>query len=275
MKNLFFLVFMFTGLVAHACSCDIPNTTVEMYSSEYVFQGVAVQKTVTSDSTSYHVKFRITELYKGTPTKEFMEFELPYPKEGVNHSCYWEVEKGETWLIFAVIENDKLKFYNNCSNSTKISTPLNQDLKQVLEHGKDLNISKYTFTALDGINTVSRPKKNIDSLLGAINSQKFKSKRVDIIIDIDKDGHLISANLHAKKFENRPEKKIIDTIFNLNKPENIQVRNPENQAEIDLLKLVRSLKDWDKVYIPNSNTSIRFRQYLQFHKDKAGWKIYY
>lgn len=64
-------------------------------------------------------------------------------------------------------------------------------------------------------------------------------------------------------------------MYGLNKTPNIKYRNPENQAETDLLNIIRNLKKWDKVNIPNTETSVKFRQYLQFYIEQDTIKLYY
>ena len=42
---------------------------------------------------------------------------------------------------------------------------------------------------------------------------------------------------------------VIDSIYNLNKPKNIEIRKPKTNFEIDILKIVKDLKVWEKTFI--------------------------
>ena len=163
-----------------------------------------------------------------------------------------------------------------CSNSMPLKKPLDKEYQFFLENGNNFDPSKYTFSSLDDSFKLSKPKKNIDSIISdLIKTKKYETKRVDVIIDIDENGNLIAANLWPKKFSERLGEKIIDTIYGLNKTPNVKYRDPENQAEKDLLNIIRNLKKWDKVYIPNTETSVNVRQYLQFYIKKDTIELYY
>jgi hypothetical protein len=98
---------------------------------------------------------------------------------------------------------------------------------------------------------------------------------VDIVVDIDKDGELISANLTSKEHINIENNEIIDSIYNLNKPKNIEIRKAKTNFEKDILKIVKNLDVWEKTFIERTKTPIRIRKFLQFYKNPDEIKVYY
>ena len=68
---------------------------------------------------------------------------------------------------------------------------------------------------------------------------------------------------------------VIDSIYNLNKPTNIEIRKPKTNFEIDILKIVKDLKVWEKTFIEGTKTSVRIRKFLQFYKKPNEIRVYY
>ena len=277
MKKIVLILFiLFSGIEVLACSCETPKKALEFYSSDYVFEALAIEKSIKLDSSNYDVRFRIIEQYKGLKKLKYITFNFSYQKEGERDSCYWEIDENEKWLIYSRRRNGELTFSSMCSNSRTLKKPLDKEYQFFLKNGNNFDPLKYTFSSLDDSFKLSKPKKDIDSIISdLIKNKKYATKRVDVIIDIDENGNLIAANLWPKKFSERLGEKIIDTIYGLNKTPNIKYRDPENQAEKDLLNIIRNLKKWDKVYIPNTETSVNIRQYLQFYIKQDTIKLYY
>ena len=280
MRNLFTLLigcFCF-ATYGFACSCDIPKPAVEFAYSDYVFEGVISSKKYASDSLIYSISFDITRHYKDSDAPTQLQFTLQSEGEitGEWTSCDWNVEKGEKWLVYAYRYKGKLTFGYFCSNSKPLDNrEIGRIEQRILNSGNQLDLEKYKFSAIDGFYSQARPKANIDSILTTYQKNGYEDDRIDIIVDIDKNGNLEAANLWPKKFKDRPADKVIDSIFNLNKPCNIQVREPESRAEKDLLELVRNLKKWDKTYLPFLKKPVAYRMYLQFYPEQDTIKLYY
>jgi hypothetical protein len=154
-----------------------------------------------------------------------------------------------------------------------------RESKKTLENGNEFEIDKYTFTNLDGHFTNAKPKINLDSILRYYKNknygEKYKENRVDIVVDIDKKGNLISANLTSKEHMIVENNEVIDSIYNLNKPTNIEVRKPKTNFEVDILKIVKDLKIWEKTFIEGTKTSVRIRKFLKFYKKPNEIRVYY
>jgi hypothetical protein len=277
MKKFLCILFILLPLnKAFSCSCNTPKQVLEYYASEYVLEAVAIEKTIAKDSASYKVKFQILKQFKGEKELEYQSFNFQYQKSGELDSCYWEIDEGERWLIYAYNHNGALTFSYNCSNSERLKEPLSRKEQRILEASKKFDPLDYTFNSLDASFKTSRPEKNIDSLLEQLSLyNNYKTKRVDIMVDIDENGNLIAANLTPKKFSERPNKVILDSLFNLNKHPNLKTREPESRAEADILNLAKQLKNWSKVCIPKTSTPVKYRQYLQFHYENGAFEVYY
>lgn len=259
-----------------ACDCPVPKPAVEFAYSDYVFEGVVSSKKYASDSLTYTITFDILKHYKTSNTPAQLNFTLRSEGGSTWTSCDWSVEKDEKWLIYAYHYKGKLTFGYYCSNSRPLGErEIGKIEQKILNNGNKLDIDKYKFTIIDGFDSQARPKANVDSILTLYQQKNYQDDRIDIIVDIDKEGNLEAANLEPRTFKERPADKVIDSIFNLNKPRNIQIREPESRAEKDLLELVRNLKKWDKTYLPFSKKPIAYRMYLQFYPEEDTIKLYY
>lgn len=262
-----------------ACSCDVPKPAVEFAYADYVFTGEVSSKNYASDSLTYTIIFDVTKHFKSGDSPTTLSFTLKSEGEISGEpttSCDWNVEKNEKWLVYAYCNKGKLVFSYICSNSKPIGNKGIEKIEQrILENGNKLNLDNYIFSRLDGFYSQARPKANMDSILTSYQKNNYQDDVIYIIVDIDKKGNLEAANLRPKKFKDRPADKVIDSIFNLNKPQNFQIREPESRAEKDFLELVRNLKKWDKTYLPFSNKPIAYRMYLQFYPEKDTIKLFY
>lgn len=280
MKKLFTLLigfFCFTTEV-FACSCDVPRPAVEFAYSDYVFEGVVSSKKYASDSLTYTITFDILKHYKTGNAPARLNFTLRSEGEFTREwtSCDWNVEKAEKWLVYAYQYKGKLTFGYFCSNSKFLGNEsIGKTEQRILNNGNKLDLDQYTFSTTDGIYSQARPKANMDSILTLHQKNNYQDDRIDILVDIDRKGNLVAANLWPKKFIDRPANQVTDSIFNLNKPPNIQVREPETRAEKDLLKMVRNLKKWDRTFLPFSKKPIAYRMYLQFYPEQDTIKLYY
>ena len=266
----------------NACSCDIPKPIVEFQSSEYVFEGKVISKVYAKDSLTYNVTFEITKHYKKTDSPKTLEFKFKSEGKytGEWTSCDWNVNNNENWLVYAYYWKDKLTFSYYCSNSKPIEKrKISESEQKVLNNGNSFEIDKYTFTNLDGRFTNAKPKVDLDSILKNYRNKKYSEKyndnRVDIVVDIDKNGNLISANLTSKDHMNMENNEIIDSIYNLNKPKNIEIRKAQTNFEKDIIGIVKKLKRWELTYIEGTKTPVRIRKFLQFYKESNEIKVYY
>lgn len=281
-KTIFLVVFIFSFFKTSACSCDIPKAIVEFQSSKYVFEGKVISKVYAKDSLTYTITFEVLKHYKGSNNPRTLKFTLKSEEKytGEWTSCDWNVNKNENWLVYANYWKDKLNFSYHCSNSKPIGTKIISEREQnILNNANDFEIDKYIFTNLDGHFTNAKPKVNIDSILRNYRNKNYGEKyneiRVDIVVDIDKKGNLITANLTSKEHMTVENNEIIDSIYNLNKPTNIEIRKPKTNFEIDILKIVKDLKVWEKTFIGGTKTSVRIRKFLQFYKKPNEIKVYY
>lgn len=283
MKNTIFLVvFIFSFFKANACSCDIPKPIIEFQSVEYVFEGKVISKVYAKDSLTYTVTFDIKRHYKKSDYPKTLEFKFKSEGKytGEWTSCDWNINKNEKWLVYAYNWKDKLTFGYYCSNSKPIGERnISESEQKVLNYANDFEIDKYTFTNLDGHFTNAKPKVDLDSILRSYRDKNYGSdydkNRVDIVVDIDKDGKLISANLTSIEHMTVENNEIIDSIYNLNKPKNVEIRKAKTNFEKDILKVVKNLKVWEKTFIQGTKIPIRIRKFLQFYKKPNEIKVYY
>ena len=276
------MIFIFSFFKTNACSCETPKPIIEFESSEFVFEGKVISKIYAKDSLTYSITFKVSKYYKGNNNPTKLKFTLKsegkYTREWT--SCDWNVNKNENWLVYAYYWKDELTFGYYCSNSKPIGKRIISEKEQkILDNGNEFKIDKYTFTNLDGHFTNAKPKINLDSILSNYKNknygEKYKENRVDIVVDIDKNGNLISANLTSKEHMNIENNEVIDSIYNLNKPKNIEIRKPKTNFEIDILKIVKDLKAWERTFIEGTKTSVRIRKFLQFYKKPNEIKVCY
>lgn len=245
-----------------ACSCDPPKPAIEFYLSEYVFEGTVISKAYPADSLTYTVTFEILKHYKQGDAPKQLDF--TFKSEGRYHgeitSCDWDVNMSEKWLIYAYRNKGKLVFEYMCGNSKPLGIKEIYPAEQkVLDFGNDFDPSKYIFTRFDGINIYSNPLNSIDYLLKKHQYTMNTPTRVEIMVDVNEKGQLISANLTSKQLQ------ISDPVFNLIVSEKVTFTKPANQPAKNFLKIVRALKTWQVAFIPHSTTAIKYRRYLQFY----------
>jgi len=281
-KTIFLVIFIFSFFKMNACSCETPKPIVEFESSEFVFEGKVISKVYAKDFLTYTITFEVLKQYKGSNNPKILKFTLKSEKKytGEWTSCDWNVNKNENWLVYAYYWKDKLNFSYYCSNSKPIGKRIISEREQnILNNANDFEIDKYTFTNLDGSFTNAKPKANIDSILKKYRNknygEKYNENRVDIVVDIDKKGNLISVNLTSKEHMAIENNEIIDSIYNLNKPKNIEIRKAKTGFEKDVLKVVKNLKVWEKTFIKGTKISVRIRKFLQFYKTSNEIKVYY
>jgi hypothetical protein len=281
-RTIILVFFMFSFFKMNACSCDIPKPILELQSAEYVFEGKVISKTYASDSLNYTVKFEIFKHYKKSDNPKFLEFTLKseYEYTGIWTSCDWSVDNNEKWLVYAYYWKDKLTFGYNCSNSKRLtSRSTSKNEQQVLNNANEFEIDKYIFTELDGNFTNAKPKIDLDSILKKYYNKEYgenyNENRVDIVVDIDKNGKLLAANLTSKEHMEIKNIVIIDSIFNLNKPKNIEIRKPKTEFEKDVLEIVKILNRWEIIYIEGTKIPINNRRFMQFYKESNYIKVYY
>lgn len=209
-KIVLIILILFSGIEVLACSCETPKKAIEFYSSDYVLEAIAIEKSVKLDSSNYDVRFRIIKQYKGLKKSKYVTFNFRYQKDVERDSCYWEIDENQKWLIYARRRNGELTFSYMCSNSKPLKKTLDNEYQFFLKNGNNFDPSKYTFSSLDDSFKLSIPKKDIDSIISnLINSKKYTTKRVNVIIDIDENGDLIAANLWSENFQTDLEKKLL------------------------------------------------------------------
>lgn len=281
-KTIFLTIFLFSFLKTNACSCDIPKPIVEFVSSEFVFEGTVISKVYEEDSLTYTITFSITKHYKKSDYPKTLEFKFKSEEKytGEWTSCDWSINKNEKWLVYAYYWKDKLTFGYHCSNSKRIGkTAISQSEQKALNNAGNFEIDNYTFINSEGHFTDAKPRVDLDSILRKYRyknyGEEYNENRADIVVDIDKNGNLISANLTSKEHVIIENNEIIDSIYNLSKPKNVEIRKASTDFEKDILKVVRDLNFWEKTFIQGTNTSVRIRKFLQFYKKPNGIEVYY
>ena len=281
-KIIFLVIFIFSFIRTNACSCETPKPIVEFESSAFVFEGKVISKVYSKDSLTYTITFDITKHYKKSDYPKTLDFTFKSEEKytGEWTSCDWNINKNETWLVYAYYWKNKLMFGYYCSNSKPLGKRnISEREQKILDNGNEFEIDKYTFTNLDGHFTNAKPKVNLDSILNIYNDKNYAEEeiqnRVDIVVDIDKNGNLISANLTSKEHWRIENNEFIDSIYNLNKPKNIEIRKPKTEFEKDILKIVKNLNLWERTFIFRTKTPVRIRKFLQFYKKPNEIKVYY
>ncbi len=267
------LLFFFSIFKICACDCDTPKSIVEYQVAKYVFEGKAISKKYAKDSLSYTITFKILKHYKRDDNPKTLTFTLKSEGNysGVWTSCDWRVEKNQKWLVYANEKGNSLTFNYFCSNSRPIEkTPISTREQKILDNAKHFEVEKYTFNQIDGRFTNARPKANLDSLLSKYKNKKYgesyKENRADVMVDIDKNGNLIAANLLDRKHQKIENLVIIDSLFDLNKTENSEERETATAFEEDIEGVVKQLKNWEITFIKGTKIPVKFRKYLQFYK---------
>jgi len=283
MKKTFFLVvIIFSIFKANACSCTTPKPILEFQTSTYVFEGEIISKVYAKDSLTYTITFNISKHYKKSDNPKTMKFTLESEGKytGEWTSCDWTVTKNEIWLVYANYRKGTFVFDYFCSNSKPIEKGIipTSELK-ILNNANGFEIDKYTFTSLDGHFTNTKPKINLDSILKKYShkdyGKNYRENRVDIVVDIDKNGQLIASNLTSIARCPPDNMELIDSIYNLNKPKNIALRKANTKFEKDIFQVVKNLKVWEKTYIEGVQTPVRIRKFLQFYKKRNKIEVCY
>ena len=273
---------MFSYFKASACSCDIPKSIVEFQSAKYVFEGKVISKIYSSDSLTYTVNFKISKHYKNSDNPKSLKFLFQSEGKytGNFSSCDWSVSKNEKWLIYAYYQKGSLTFRYYCSNSMPFKKNISKKEKIILENANQFEINKYTFTKFfDGNFTKTNPMIDLDSIFKKYGKKKYgkhyNENRVDIVVDIDKNGNLLASNLTSNGHMGIVKNQTIDSIYDLNKPKNIEIRKPKTEFEKDIIKIVKKLKKWKTTYIKGTKIPVRIRLFLQFYKEQNEIKVYY
>lgn len=118
----FFLLF-FCFIKVNACDCQTPNSLLEFYEAEYVFEGTITSKIYAKDLQTYTVTFDISKHYKNGAKPETLNFILKSEEKYTNESssCDWSVGVNEEWLVYAHLGNGELLHFDGiCSNSRRI-----------------------------------------------------------------------------------------------------------------------------------------------------------
>lgn len=266
----------------NACSCDVPNSIIEFQSAEYVFEGKVISKIYSSDSLNYTVKFKILKHYKSGNEPRFLEFNFKSEEKytGEWSSCDWSIDNNEKWLVYAKYWNDNLTFGYYCSNSKPLnSRNISQSEQLKLNNANEFLIDKYILTDLDGSFTKSKPQKDLDLILKKYYNkdygQNYNKNRADIVVDIDTDGNLMAANVRSFEHTNPENNIILDTIFQLNRPPNIETKKSKTEFEKDVLNIVKTLKKWEIICIDGTEIPVNKRIFLQFYKKNNFIEVYY
>jgi len=263
----------------NACSCDTPKPIIELQSAQYVFEGKVISKIYSSDSLNYTIKFKILKHYKNGDKPQFLEFTFPAEERytGEWTSCDWSIDVNENWLVYTKYWKDKLKFGYFCTNSKPLNSRIiSQNEQQILDNANEFSIDKYILNDFDGFFTQSKPEKDLDLILEKYHNKDYGNKnKAHIVVDIDKNGNLLAANVYSLE-EMRPKNNlIIDTIFRLNKPPNIESNKVKTEFEKDILNIVRTLKKWDIICIDDTEIAVNKRLVLQFYKKENNIEVYY
>jgi len=262
--RLIFIIFTFITFKSFACSCDIPKPAIEFYQSEFVFEGVVVNKVYASDSLTNIVTFEISKHYKKGSNPKYLEFQLNSEAEvtGLYSSCYWTAKKGEKWLVYAKKINGELHFDFFCSNSKPLDElKIHPNEQKVLDNGNNLDLTKYRYRSYD-----SKPITNIDSILRKYKKIKIEPSKgfVGIWLDIDDHGNLEKANLTPNR---KLEYEEIDTIFGMNKYKNVY-RDPNSDLEKIALQIAQKIKKWETYYYLDFDKPVKYRKGLKIYIDK-------
>ncbi|SDK78110.1 hypothetical protein SAMN04488034_101443 [Salinimicrobium catena] len=259
-----FLIFFFATFKSFACSCDTPKIAVEFYQAKYVFKGEVIDKIYSSDSLTYTVTFEVSKHFKNGDNPGTLKFELISEGEitGNITSCDWNVQAGETWLIYAKEGSDNsLYFGYYCSNSKPLDyKAINQKEQKILHNGNDLDLTAYRYQFFKAV-----PVTNTDSILEKYKKRKFDpSGFAPIWVDVDDNGDLETANLAPRK---EPTYEVVDTIFNMNQFKN-DFEEPRTNFEKTALEIAGKIKKWEKYYFLDLKESVKYRSYLKFTVDK-------
>ena len=230
-----------------ACECQENKIAMEIYDSDVVFIGTAINKIYSADSSHYTIEFKISKYYKNNRQNvKFLKFtkisEFRY--SGIESSCSWHLGIERDWLIIADYRNDEISF-GVCSKSRPIDErALTTYENEILDNLHRFEISNYTFNHTNDFSNL-KPLTNIDSLISCYANGIYKKQTQLLIFDVDVKGNLKAANL-APRGQRKTE--VVDTIFDLNIYANIEYSLPKNNFEVAALKIARSIVKWIPKY---------------------------
>ena len=272
-KIILVFILISSSIKIFACDCLTPEPAIEFHAAKYVFKAKVISKKYSSDSLTYEAKFSIIEHFKNGNNKlnKFkLTFDSEYEYGGYADSCSFNVNTGETWLIYGSLRDEIISFSPNCSNSKNIEEDkISNQEQKVLDLGNNFNIKNYVLDRFD-VN-ISKPKllnnTILDSVIYVLNSRNYKTKTTSItlITEINNMGHLISVNLAPKNYWQeyfKGKQPIKNSTFNLIEKGKQKYLKPKNQLETDLLHLFKSLSYWEKPYIIKTHEYINIIRYF-------------
>ncbi|MFC2186256.1 hypothetical protein ACFCT7_02985 [Fulvivirgaceae bacterium LMO-SS25] len=254
---------------AFACSCDMPLTTLEFYSSDIVFEGRVISKIYAEDSLTYTATLEIIKNYKNQSQLQTVTINRPAEGEitGTFTSCDWHIKLGETWLIYAELDGSRISFDYMCSNSMPTSSrKINQYDQKILDNGKDLDLQKFFIEDDFYFNPVN-PKLNFDSIVSAAKPKDYENELALIDLAIDEKGKLI--NLASRKSLLVQK----DSIFGLPISFSINKDRINNQLERDAVELLSQFDTWEIKRHNKTNLPVKYFQgvVVRYNKKENSW----
>ncbi|MFZ6663576.1 hypothetical protein [Peijinzhouia sedimentorum] len=254
---------------AFACSCDMPLTTLEFYSSDIVFEGRVISKIYAEDSLTYTATLEIIKNYKNQSQLQTVTINRPAEGEitGTFTSCDWHIKLGETWLIYAELDGSRISFDYMCSNSMPTSSrKINEYDQKILDNGKDLDLQKF-FIEDDFYFNPVQPILNFDSIVSAAKPKDYENELALIDLAIDEKGKLI--NLASRKSLLVQK----DSIFGLPISFSINKDRINNQLERDAVELLSQFDTWEIKRHNKTNLPVKYFQgvVVRYNKKENSW----
>lgn len=271
MRYLIALILLISTFKSLACDCaDVP-LIFEAYNSDAVFDGIAVSKIYSKDSSYYTVSFEVQKHYKNLiyPFKRIeVQMVSEWEYSGVMTSCDWHINEGERWLVLGDFFKGGFRFDGYCGNSRslKYSGP-SEPLKQILDRLNEFCLSDYKFSDSQYGFSMLEPKINIDSLsmsFGPLNSCGTQR----LIFDIDKKGRLVAVNFQSQNWQ---ESLLTDSIFKIHSYRNIEHAPPKNEFEKKALEYARLINKWQPLEHRKTKEKVNSQAYSLIYCDAKGY----
>jgi len=272
------LILLFVYVKAIACSCDIPKPILEFYASKHVFKGIITNKTISKDSATYTVKFKVLANYKKDKIPKEISFTFDYQKKGMWDSCYKEAYLNQEWLVFAHGKGRKLYFGIICSNSQVIrERGIDPRLQKVLDHGNEFKLDNYIYDLDYTVNNEfnsTKPITNLDTIFKDAKAIKSDKPFGLFALYINKKGELVSV-FNFFDWHKSSEDFKIDPNFGLMTEFNVKSKRPITEFEIYATELLKKVKSWELKRSKVTQIAVDYMAYISVDFDEKTSKWTY
>jgi len=186
------LILLFQTNIIYGCECDYASIEKEYITSDFVAI-VTVTEIFDIDTSSYKIRIKISELFKGNSIETITVFSSHF---NINYKtdCDINIKQGESWLLFAKRDNKYLGVFS-CSNSKKIDKINDNNLKKELLILREPNIINqkvfFNTSELDSIPIINL-KYNREYKIDDLKKSKI---RIFVKLSVSYNGKVINSEI--------------------------------------------------------------------------------